>query len=435
MKKIQKYAMAFLLGAISLGFTSCSDDDDPVNNGTVTVAKNDMQTVTQAYVDNVVYPTYTELAKNARDLYSKAQALYTSAANGTMTQAEIDAACEAFKNTRCQWERSEAFLYGSASNNDLDPHIDSWPLDHDELVKALNNPTLIAGFKGDNPAKFVSDNNTKFQSVLGFHGMEFVLFRNGANRTVAALNDNDTEEGMESVKGIDELAFLQAVAGDVRNVTAVLEYTWMGESASAETKALIKGDASYVTTNLRYAGMANESGMAYGTFLLSPSSTTGYSSTWVGTINQIFVGGCSNICSEVADQKLGQAYRTATGSGSEEGSRDYIESPYSHRSFIDYQDNIYSIKNSLYGTRDITATTPAANSIMSLMQKAGYTGYNDLNNALNAALDALETAKNSGKSFVEEPGAQRVKDCIDAVSNLDDELNKAGSWINKQNEK
>ena len=80
-------------------------------------------------------------------------------------------------------------------------------------------------------------------------------------------------------------------------------------------------------------------------------------------------------------------------------------------------------------------TAPAANSIMNLLQKVGYTGYSDLNNALNSALQALETAKNSGKSFVEEPGAQRVGDCIEAVSKLDDELNKAGSWINKQNEK
>ena len=433
MKKIQKYAMALLIGATSLGFASCDNNDGP-DDGTVTIAKSEMQTVTQAYVDNVVHPTYTELAKEARTLYATTQTLYQAASNGTMTQTQIDAACTAFKAARCQWERSEAFLYGSAENNDLDPHIDSWPLDHKELVSALNNPTLIAGFKSSDPAKFVSENNTDFQSVLGFHGMEFVLFRNGQNRTVEALSNNDTEEGMESVRGIDELAFLQAVAGDVRNVTAVLEYTWLGDKASSETKALINGEASYVTANLRYNGMATEAGMSYGDFLLAPTATTGYGS-WLGTINQIFVGGCSNICSEVADQKLGQAYRTATNTGSEEDSRDYIESPYSHNSFTDYQDNIYSIKNSLYGTRDITATTPAANSIMNLMQKAGYTGYNDLNSALNAALQALETAKNSGKSFVEEPGAQRVGDCIDAVSKLDDELNKAGAWINKQNEK
>ena len=198
----------------------------------------------------------------------------------------------------------------------------------------------------------------------------------------------------------------------------------------------VSGEGSYVFNTLRYNGLASNGTMCFGQNLLSPSSTPGYTS-WQGTMNQIFVGGCSNICAEVADQKLGQAYRVATGHGgtTEDGEKesiDYIESPYSHRSFIDYQDNIYSIKNSLYGTRDIKATTPVENSMLSLLKKMNYSGYNNLVNALNAAIQALETAKNSGKSFVEEPGAQRVKDCIDAVSALDEELNNAGSWINKQ---
>lgn len=443
MKKIQKFVMAFLLGAMSLGFTACSDDDGPTNDfqlpevGQATTAINgsdiEMQKVAKTYVQDVIYPTYQALAANARTLYNAAQTLYAAAEAGNMTQSQIDAACEAFKDTRREWERSEAFLYGSASDNDLDPHIDSWPLDHDELVNALNDSRLIAGFKSDDPAKFVSDNNTDFQSVLGFHGMEFVLFRNGANRTVAALSANDTEEGVTSVKGIDELAFLQAVACDVRNITALLEFTWMGSAASNDTKAVLNS-SNYVFSTLRYNGMPANGTMCYGQYLLSPSYTTGYHS-WQGTMNQIFIGGCSNICSEVADQKLGQAYRTATGAGSDEDSRDYIESPYSHRSFIDYQDNIYSIKNTLYGTRDITATTPVEHSMLNLLKAMDYTGLNDLTNALNAAIQALETAKNSGKSFVDEPGAQRVKDCIDAVSNLDDKLNKAGKWINSQDAK
>ena len=266
--------------------------------------------------------------------------------------------------------------------------------------------------------------------------MEFVLFRNGAHRTAEALKANDTDEGVTSVKGIDELAFLQAVAGDVRNITALLEFTWMGSATSNESKAILSGEGSYVFSTLRYNGLAANGTMCYGQFLLSPSATTGYTS-WQGTMNQILVGGCSSICAEVADQKLGQAYRVATGQGgtTEDGEKesiDYIESPYSHRSFIDYQDNIYSIKNSLYGTRDITATTPAENSMLSLLKKMNYSGYNNLVSALNTAIQALETAKNSGKSFVEEPGAQRVNDCIEAVSALNDEINKAGSWINSQ---
>ena len=442
MKKIQNFVMAFLLGAMTIGFTACSSDNGgnenfdlpDVGQATTSINSSDkeMQKVAKNYVQAVVYPTYQALASNARTLYSAAQTLYKSAEAGTMTQNEINAACEAFKNTRREWERSEAFLFGSATDNELDPHIDSWPLDRDELERALTNENLIAGFKSENPAKFVSEHNTEFQSVLGFHGMEFVLFRNGAHRTVEALKANDTDEGVTSVKGIDELAFLQAVAADVRNITALLEFTWMGSAASNETKAILSGEGSYVFSKLRYNGLASNGTMCFGQFLLSPSSNTGYQS-WQGTMNQIFVGGCSNICAEVADQKLGQAYRVATGQGSTtDDSKDYIESPYSHRSFIDYQDNIYSIKNSLYGTRDIKATTPVENSMLSLLKKMNYPGYNNLINALNAAIQALETAKNSGKSFVEEPGAQRVKDCIDAVDKLDKEINNAGSWINLQ---
>lgn len=440
MKKIQKFVMAFLLGAMTLGFSACSDDNGvdekfelpEVGQATTKInsSDKDMEKVTKNYVQNVVYPTYQALAANARTLYSASQTLYKAAEAGTMTQSHIDAACEAFKDTRREWERSEAFLFGSASDNELDPHIDSWPLDREELKNALNNQTLIVGFKGDDPAEFVSKNNSKFQSVLGFHGMEFVLFRNGKNRTVEALKANDTEEEMTSVKGIDELAFLQAVAADVKNITALLEFTWMGSAASNETKSVLS-NASYVFTSLRYNGLAANGTMCYGQHLLSPSATTGYHS-WQGTMNQIFIGGCDNICAEVADQKLGQAYRTATGSGSAEDSRDYIESPYSHRSFIDYQDNIYSIKNTLYGTRDVNATSPAEHSLLNLLKAMNYSGLNDLTAALNKAIQSLETAKNSGKSFVEAPGVQHVKDCIDAVSALDEELNKAGDWVNKQ---
>ena len=442
MKKIQNFVMAFLLGAMTIGFTACSSDNGgneefdlpDVGQATTSISSSDkeMQKVAKNYVQAVVYPTYQALASNARTLYSAAQTLYKSAEAGTMTQDQINAACEAFKKTRQEWERSEAFLFGSATDNELDPHIDSWPLDRDELERALTNENLIAGFKSENPAKFVSEHNTEFQSVLGFHGMEFVLFRNGAQRTVEALKANDTDEGVTSVKGIDELAFLQAVAADVRNITALLEFTWMGSAASNETKAILSGEGSYVFSTLRDNGLASHGTMCFGQNLLSPSSTTGYQS-WQGTMNQIFVGGCSNICAEVADQKLGQAYRVATGQGNTtEDSKDYIESPYSHRSFIDYQDNIYSIKNSLYGTRDIKATTPVENSMLNLLKKMNYPGYNNLINALNAAIQALETAKNSGKSFVEEPGAQRVGDCIDAVDKLDKEINNAGSWINRQ---
>ena len=447
MKKYQKFTMAIALGAMSMGFAACSsDDDDSINDGldafgqaNVTVSSNDleMQKIAKVYVKNVIYPTYQALAANARDLYAKTTTLYKAAVADTMKQEHIDAACEAFKNARREWERSEAFLYGSAEDgsNNIDPHIDSWPLGRDELVSALNNADLIKGFKGDNPEAFVSENNEKFQTVLGFHGMEFVLFRNGSNRTVEALKANDTEEDMTSVKGIDELAFLNAVAGDVKNMTALLEYTWMGSAASTETKQTLE-DNSYVFLYLSQKNGMAKGTMCWGQWLLSPSSTTGYHS-WPGTMNQILVGGCSNICNEVHEQKLGQAYNVATGKKAEsEGSSiNYIESPYSQRSFIDYKDNLYSIKNSLYGTRDIEATTPNEYSIMSFLKTNNPELATKMDDALTAAFKSLDDAIAAQGYFKANPGSEAVGNAINKISACDEVLNEVGKWFTQQQTK
>ena len=271
--------------------------------------------------------------------------------------------------------------------------------------------------------------------MIGFHGLEFVLFRNGAARTAAMLNANETEEGMTSVKGIDELAFAAAVAGDIYNMTSLLQYGWNGD---ATLGSWLNSNCKWVVDGLKgledSAGALSSAGIGYGQFFLNATGDNAWFPTWQETLENVFVGGCSSICQEVYTQKLGQAYRVATGHGgtTEDGkaeSKDYIESPYSKRSFIDYQDNIYSIKNSLYGTRDVTATTPVANSLMTIMKKYNYSGYSALNTALDEAIAALESAKKSGIAFVDNPAHAQVQTCIDKINTLDDELNKAGSWF------
>ena len=431
MKKTSKFLAMLLMGAVSMGFTSCSDDDDNSDNNVV-ISTALMQSTAQTYIDDVVYPTYTALANNAQTLADACATLYAHAQAGTLAQTDIGAACEAFKNARREWERSEAFLYGAASDNDIDPHIDSWPLDHDELVECLTSSNILTGIHGSNAGQFLYENNSDFQSVIGFHGLEFVLFRNGANRTVADFQANDTYYEGLSVSGLDELAFAAAVSQDVRNMTFLLEYGWLGGTLASSHYNYISNNASWVINALSNKGLSPMN-TPYGEYLLAATTSTGYFTTWQETMENILVGGCSNICQEVYTQKLGQAYRVATGNGgtTEDGeaeSIDYIESPYSMRSFIDYQDNIYSIKNVLYGTRDITATSPVANSMMAIMRD-NYSGYQNLLSALNGAISALESAKNSGTPFVKDPKHAQVKTCIDAVNALDDELNKAGTWF------
>ena len=458
MKKTFKNVMMLVTAmTLSLGFASCSDDnDDPKTNSDI-VPVAELAAVSDTYVNDVVYPTYQALRDNSKTLHEACAKLYANAKAGSLSDADVEAACEAFKNARLQWERSEAFLYGAATDHEIDPHIDTWPLDHDQLVEALNDATVMDGIKNQG-SQYVFEKNGKFDSTLGFHGLEFVLFRNGAARKAADFAANETEEGMTSVAGIDELAFADAVSGDIYNMTTLLHYGWTQDNT----------DYSWINNNCKWVlnvadnneeenthtGGKNglcSAGIGYGAWLLKGATQDGWFTTWQETLENACVAGCSNICQEVYTQKLGQAFRVASGQGGttedgEKESRDYIESPYSKRSYIDYQDNIYSIKNSLYGTRDVTATTPVTNSMMNIMKKYNYSGYNDINTALNEAIAALETAKNSS-SFVADIAAiekaykngtinseaayTRVKTCIDKINNLDDELNKAGAWFRK----
>ncbi len=427
MKKTFKSAMLIMAtAALSVGFASCDSNDDP-DNGTV-VNASELKSVSETYINDVVYPTYKDLADYCKVLNEACTTLYQHATAGTWSQSDIDAACEAFKNARREWERSEAFLYGAASDNEIDPHIDSWPLDHKELVSALNDKTLLAGIHAANADKFVYEHQGDFESVIGFHGLEFVLFRDGANRTVDALKTTDTEEGMTSVQGIDELAFAAAVSGDIRNMTSLLYYGW---TADATTGSWLTSNCKWVVDNTKYKGLS-PANIGYGQFVLNATGANAYFQTWQETLENVLKGGCSNICQEVYTQKLGQAYNVATtGVENEDQSADYIESPYSKRSFIDYQDNIYSIKNVLYGTRDITATAPEANSLMTIMKDNGYTEYAALSTALDEAIAALQTAIDSKVAFIDAPGHARVKTCIDKINKLDDELNNASTWFRK----
>ena len=150
--------------------------------------------------------------------------------------------------------------------------------------------------------------------MLGFHGLEFILFRNGANRTLAALTaDYETETGLTTVKTLDECAFAAAISGDLRNMTSLLAYGWIGSSASSSILNVIN-TASWVVEGTRFAGLTSK-GVSYGEAVIGATTSVGLFTTWQETLSNIYVGGCSKICQEVYTQKLGQATTTAIGIG------------------------------------------------------------------------------------------------------------------------
>ena len=441
MKRISNLFAMLFMGALAVtSFTACSDDDDDItlggdkDNPTVgnqwTGVQAEMWEVANQYVNQVVYPTYKNLAASADVLYEQAVTMQQKHDAGTLTDADVEAACEAFKAAREYWEKSEAFLYGAATDYNLDPHMDSWPLDQGQMADFLSNPTMVAGLYSDDPIAFVNQNNANFDTALGFHGLEFVLFRDGAPRKAAVYDGIEDHPSFANVtvQCADELAFLVAVAGDVRDNCYRLEVSWLGLQADATHQARV-AQLGVKTHAL------DDNGYYYGAdMLLAGTDGSSYASINAALVTLVGPSGCGNIANEVASQKIGQAYRVATGAPSldpnEPDAIDYIESPYSKRSYIDYRDNIYSIKNSLYG--NIDQAQPADKSVMTFLRRNGYSGVDDLQNALDDAIAKLTTCVNSGIAFVDAPGHQQAGAAMEAVDALNDQLNAAAQWIEKQ---
>jgi len=366
-KKILMLPAALLMGALTL--TSCSSSDDDNNNNTTTTEEQYkdrtygnqaidacasvttaltransaivsstltadqeafLRNVLNGLVSNVIVPTYTQLATDVEDLEKTLNGLTVQ----TITQAQIDKACDDFKKARKNWEQSEAFLMGAAQDFDIDPTIDSWPLNRSLLLTYFNTG--------------MSDKMLEDASILGFHALEFILFRNGQNRKVSEFQGNDTYTGFTGVSGAKELAYAQTICTLLKQRCCQLQVAWEGEtSANAARVATVKAAKLEYTT---------EAGLSYAQNLTT-AGTAGSKSvfpTLKAAITQVLSaseGSCLGIANEVGTAKITNPFAN--------GDIAYVESPYSYNSITDFQDNMRSIRNVWYGS---TNGTVAANS-------------------------------------------------------------------------
>ncbi|MDE6135783.1 MAG: peptidase M75, partial [Muribaculaceae bacterium] len=139
-------------------------------------ADPNLQNVVDNYVDNVVVPTYSDLALKNEKLYQTVLAFREKPSDDAFA-----AACQAWLVAREPWECSEAFLFGPVDALGLDPNMDSWPLDQDAIVQILNSGNY------DDLDWSDSDDDDRIeavQSVRGFHTLEFLLFKDGQPRKI-----------------------------------------------------------------------------------------------------------------------------------------------------------------------------------------------------------------------------------------------------------
>ncbi len=406
MKKLFKFSL--VLAAAASCLAACNKNDDPYGLST---EEQEMKEIVHQYVPQVVYATYGDLAKESNELYELLSAASRKGV-ASLTQGELDAICAKFLQARQSWEESEAFLYGAATDFGIDPHIDTWPLDVEALATSLSNAEQVAALEGEDGIAYAAAKLG--QELLGFHGIEFILFRDGANRKVEKLRSNEDHVAFagKTVTGAQELVYATAVAGDLRDNCYRLCVSW-NSAAPAAYKARCE--------ELEVAVTLTGSDKTYGENMLNAAEIGSTYSTWQETLSSILLAGCSNICNEVANVKMGNAH-----SGEDVN---YIESPYSKQSFQDFIDNILSIQYTLYGGAGRTSAD--THSLMSYFSKHKYSGASNLQKALESSLTTLKAYQSKG-AFVDIYTDASVQTAMDAVNGLDEELNKAASWIVKQ---
>ncbi len=151
--------------------------------GTEAVNQDDvLAPIINNYVDNVVLPTYQELKEQNAKLYDMAVAFKANPSDET-----FGAVATQWLEARTPWETSEAFLFGPVDDKGLDPNMDSWPLQANDIATILESGNFddLDWSDGDDDAAIEAK-----QGIRGFHTLEFLTFYNGVARTM-----NDVAKG------------------------------------------------------------------------------------------------------------------------------------------------------------------------------------------------------------------------------------------------
>lgn len=320
---MKKIIYSLSLVAAMVGLSACNGSG---NGGEVDSPKEEMlKKAMTPYVDNTVVATYCGMADAAISLYDQCEVIMQKYEAGTLAETDIKTAAGYWEQARSYWELSEAFLYGPAANHNIDPHIDSWPLDKDGMDAMLGNAEQMAQIE-EQGADYVGDKLG--YGLLGFHAVEYMLYANdNTDRQNLRYHTTDYKRA--------EVVYLVAIAEDLRNQAVALETAWAGIDNVSATKQAILEEAEI--------DYGVEFGKGYGSYM--KVATGGTYANYQEAAEEL-IQGCIDIADEVGNVKIG---RPATATTEED--RNYIESPYSLNSIVDFMENIVSIKNAYTGSK------------------------------------------------------------------------------------
>jgi putative iron-regulated protein len=266
--------------AALIGFAGCDDE----NEGGSLIDESLNTEVLDDFSATIAQPVYSTLASKTSTLYDQVLALET----GGATDVELNACRTTWKQAREAWEQSEAFLFGPVSTDNIDPRIDTWPVNFVDLDAQL-----------DSDEDFTEEYINNLEDALkGFHPIEYLIFGEDGNKAAADLSTRDIE-------------YLKGLAKNLKDLTGDLDVSWDPSTSNSYHTAFTKaGDGSAVY------------------------------STQLSAFEEL-VNAMIGICDEVANGKIDEVFVAQDPS--------LEESPFSQNSLIDFTNNIKGVQNVYLG--------------------------------------------------------------------------------------
>jgi len=270
-----RFATAVLL----LGISGCAEDNE--SSSPIDVSLNEQILVD--FSTNVVQGSYNDLESKSAQLSDDIETLAAG-----VNASHLEACRTSWKSSRAAWEQTESFLFGPVSTEDVDPRIDTWPVDFNVLDAQLESDNEFT-------AEYIDG---LLEDQKGFHAIEYLLFGTDGNKAPEYMTGR-------------ELEYLLALGQNLKNLTMQLAKGWNPSEAGNYHDLLTSagnGNAPYETQRDAFLEM---------------------------------VSAMAGICDEVANGKINEVYEAKDPT--------LEESPFSKNSITDFTNNIVGVRNVYLG--------------------------------------------------------------------------------------
>lgn len=223
---MKKFNLIILFSIATLTITSCRKDKDSSNDEPVdqTIKKD----ILASFCTNTSQATYNDLSVKVAQLNDAITLFDTVTTDTNLTKCK-----DLWRGSRSAWEQSEGFLFGPAATDNIDPRIDTWPVDYVALDSVLSSAAVFTD-------AYI---NSLDDALRGFHPIEYLLFGQDGSKKAIEFT-------------VREKQYLTALSLNLKSLTASLSQSWNNDYANQVITAGTNGSV-YSTQFAVYEEIVN----------------------------------------------------------------------------------------------------------------------------------------------------------------------------------